>query len=79
MAGGGQVGGPPQGYTGEASALGGAGYVKVGGTGDAGAHAHAVTDHLHEPPTITVAANGSAATNANIPPGVVLNFIMRMH
>lgn len=48
VTGGGASGGPPQGYMGEAAlSPDGSGYVKMGGTGNAGNHSHTVTDHLH--------------------------------
>ena len=67
VTGGGATGGPPQGYMGEASALGSAGYVKMGGTGNAGGHTHTVTDHLH---AVNGSTQGQSVSHAHTVPAM---------
>jgi hypothetical protein len=81
VASGGVVGSPPQGFLRDAVITPGAGaYLELGGTGDAGAHGHALTGFPGVADRVlTTTRAGQGATNANLPPCLSVNFVMRMH
>lgn len=83
LAGGGVSGGPPQGFLGYPGLRNdSSSFIEIGGTGNSGEHTHVIGGGIGGTDIVlqTDGASGAVApTNANLPPSISFNFMMRMH